>query len=631
MRFHALSHLCVAAFVLVGASAALAEPAPKAAAASTDGSGEKAPADAANENVAKRREEWRQAMLRLPHPKPGCYTASFPRVEWKAVPCGPPPKRPIVPARNPARHFVVGGGGSNDFSARPAGTISGVDGTFVSVSPGVTESGPVANTGPSVADTYTLQINANQFSSSACAGSPNPNCKGWEQFVYVNDSSSHFVFIQYWLIKYNKPTCPSGWTFFQFSGDTNSYCFQSTGTSPLAHGHPASDLGNTTLSAAVTPSSDQATITSAGDMAMLMGSNAVALAAGWTDAEFNVFGDGGNSSGGGQAGFGANTTLVVRTTAHHGNTNAPTCQMESFTGETNNLTLVGMSAIGTQPSPAIEFTQSNVPGTPAACVTANGVGDTHLSTFGGLLYDFQASGDFVLAQTGPDFVVEARQVSGAPSWPNASINKAVATQMGKTRVALCSGEDSEIHVDGRSRRIADGATLSLPSGVDIQHLGNVYVVVDQGGNSLRAELDGSYINVSVGLGRWPTKVRGILANVADHPNQIETKGGTVLSAPFAFADLYHAYADSWRVPPQDGLLSVCGRATQVGIPKAPLNAKDLDPQLYKRSRETCARAGVKQEALLEACTLDVAVLGRADAAKVFLGLRTPSAVGGIAR
>jgi len=314
----------------------------------------------------------------------------------------------------------------------------------------------------------------------------------------------------------------------------------------------------------------------------------------------------------------------VRTTVHDGSKNAPSCKLESFTGETNSLTLAGMSPIGTQPSPAIEFTETNVAGTPAACVTAAGVGDTHLSTFGGLLYDFQASGDFVLARVGKDFVVEARQVSGAPTWPNASVNEAVATQMGATRVAICK---DRLHVDGRATEIADGKVLSLPTGVDIQRVGNVYVAVDQQGNSMRAELNGGYVNVSVGLGSWPAEVHGILANANGNPSQIETSTGTVLSTPVAFSDLYHPYADSWRVTPKDSLLSVCGRARRVGIPKAPFHVQDLKPEVAKRARAVCEQAGVEQPELLDACTLDVVVLGRESAAQVFVGMRKPLSVG----
>ena len=263
----------------------------------------------------------------------------------------------------------------------------------------------------------------------------------------------------------------------------------------------------------------------------------------------------------------------------------------------------------------------------ASCATAAGIGDTHLSTFGGLLYDFQASGDFVLAQTGKDFVVQTRQVSGAPTWPNATVNKAVATRMGDTRVALCTAP-SRLEVDGAPAEVGDGKTLSLPSGVDILRTGNVYVVVDQRGNSMRAELNDAYINVSVGLGHWPAQVSGVLANANGHVNQIKARTGAVLSTPFAFADLYHRYADSWRVSARESLLSACGgREIETGIPKKPFYANNLDRKVYQRARAVCTAAGVKVKSILDACTLDVAVIGRETAAKVFVGLRAPVAVG----
>lgn len=616
--------------VLIGLVSSLANAAPpktpKAAAATAASASSTIKPEIARTQVA-----WHASLLKLPRPVPGCYTSAFPRVEWKAVDCGEPPKYPMPPARGNARHFVVGGGGSNDFAANPtSGTISAAEGSFASISAGLTESGPVANTGPAVSNAYTLQINTNQFASSACVGSPNANCKGWEQFVYENNANSHRAFIQYWLIKFNA-ACPSAaWTQFSFTGGTDIYCFQSTATVSLPAAQPVSGFGSLILAAAASTSSDQVTVTAGGNAATRVGVNAVAASAGWTDAEFNVFGDGGSSSGGGQAGFGANSTIVVKTTVHNGTRNAPNCKAESFTGETNNLTMVGMAGIPTQASPAIEFTESNVPGSAAACVAAQGIGDTHLSTFGGLLYDFQASGDFVLAETGKDFVVQNRQVSGAPTWPDATVNKAVATRMGDTRVAVCTAP-TRLQVDGATKEIEDGKTLSLASGVDIQRTGDVYLIIDQSGNSLRAAVNGTHIDATVGLGSWPTKVRGLLANASKGKvNQIETSEGTVLTSPFAFNDLYHRYADSWRVPARDSLLSTCGdRENETGIPKKPFYAVDLDPKVARRARAVCTAAGVKEKSLLEACTLDVAVIGREDAAKVFVDLHAPAAVGRI--
>jgi hypothetical protein len=585
-------------------------------------------ASVANEREARAQETWHQSLLTLPHPKPGCYKAAYPKVEWTEAVCGKAPQYPIMPAHGAIKHFIVGNGGANDFASHPSGTITGVDGTFPSLSAGITESGPIANSGPSLPDTYTLQINTNQFASGACMGSPNPNCKGWEQFVYENNSFTHDVFIQYWLIKYNAPCPSSSWTQFSFTTSTDIYCYQSTSTSSLMSGVPMSNFGNLKLSASVTSSSDQVVMRVGTDVAMIMGNNAVDVAAGWIDGEFNVFGDAGNSSGGGQAGFGANSTIVVKNTVHNGTKNAPTCDMQSFTGETNSLSLVGMSPIGTQPSPAIEFTESNVLGTAAACVTAAGIGDVHMTTFEGLLYDFQAAGDFVIAETDRNFIVESRQVSGAPTWPDATVNKAVATKMGDTRVAVCTAP-SRIVIDGRATEMKEGQILSLPGGVGVLHTGNIYLVEDDNGNSMRAEDNGTYINVSVGLGHWPATVRGVLANARGNVNAIEARSGAVLTTPFVFNQLYHEFADSWRVSERESLLAPCGERVVRGIPERPFTAKNLKPQQEKRARAVCTSAGVKNEALLEACMIDVAFTGQESAAKVYTGLRAPVTVGQI--
>jgi hypothetical protein len=143
---------------------------------------------------------------------------------------------------------------------------------------------------------------------------------------------------------------------------------------------------------------------------------------------------------------------------------------------------------------------------------------------------------------------------------------------------------------------------------------------------VRAEVNPTWINVAVGLGHWPAKVAGLFANANGDVNQIETRDGVVLRNPFPFEDLYHRYADSWRVPATGSLLSVCGDQVERGIPRKPFYASDLDPRTRDRTRGLCAGAGVKAGALLDACTLDVAVIGNDQAAKVFLGTPSPIAI-----
>ncbi len=67
-----------------------------------------------------------------------------------------------------------------------------------------------------------------------------------------------------------------------------------------------------------------------------------------------------------------------------------------------------------------------------------------------------------------------------------------------------------------------------------------------------------------------------------------------------------------------------GRVERAG-PKVPFYADNLNPDLRERTRAVCTRAGVKVGVLLEACTLDVAVIGREEAANVFVGRAAPVA------
>ncbi len=575
------------------------------------------------------RQDWRISMAQVPLPKKGCFQSSYPSREWREVTCTTAPNYPVQPRRG-ARPLVVGN--ANDIAAQaPSGFIATGIGSFDTVTNVTSESGPIGNTGPSIANAYTLQLNTNFFSSTACAGSPNPACLGWQQFVFENNGSSGRAYIQYWLIKYNK-TCPAGqsWNQFSFTGSTDIYCWKNnTGGAVPVPNQPITNLGQLSLSGAVSATSDSVTVANGGTIYAKNGDNAVNAAGGWQIAEFNLFGDGGNSAGGGQASFNSGADIVTRTRVIYGGTAAPTCVAQGFTAETNNLSFGPTAPGGSPPGPAVIFQESTAGGAPSNCAAATTVGDTHLATFGGLFYDFQASGDFVLAQADPDFVVQTRQVSGAPTWPDATVNHAVATRMGKTQVAVCLAP-ARLNVGGENIELGDGKSFSTPDGVDIWRRGNVYTITDPSGDSVRAVVNPTWIDVTVGLGQWPAKVSGLLANADGNVNKIATRDGAVLTNPFSFEDLYQRYGESWRVASGESLLSACGdRNVERGNPGRLFYAKDLDPKVYERTRAVCTAAGVKGEALLDACTLDVAVIGNDAAAQVFVNAYQPVAVGNI--
>jgi len=81
------------------------------------------------------------------------------------------------------------------------------------------------------------------------------------------------------------------------------------------------------------------------------------------------------------------------------------------------------------------------------------------------------------------------------------------------------------------------------------------------------------------------------------------------------------------VPADQSMLSACGRDVVRGVPNKLFFAKDLESALAKRAQAVCTKAGVKEGPLLDACTLDVAVIGSSNAAKVYATMRNPVVVG----
>jgi hypothetical protein len=416
---------------------------------------------------------WHKSMVATPRPKKGCFTATYPDTKWQEVPCGAPATHFYQPKSGP-RLFNVGDS-FNDVSAQVTGHISTATGSF---DPGTVVTSEQQVPGP-IPNAYSLQLNTKPFTTKTCGGIS--GCLGFEQFIFSNYVEKK-VFIEYYLD--NDSSCPKGWT------TAAPNCWKNSSMSMPVPQQMATTLGTEILTGAAASGSEADTVflTAGGMMYAASGDNPFPdLANNWQAAEFNVFGDGTS----GEAQFATGTTIVVRTSVTSGTTSAPSCLAKSWTAETNNLSF-GTAPVTPTPgaSPAIVFTESIAVGAPSACASATSIGDTHLTTFDGLHYDFQASGDFVLAEAGSDFIVQTRQESGAPTWPLASVNKAVATQMGKTRVAIYI-EPTRLTIDGQPNDLADGKTLLLPIGIRVSRQGNLYVITSQGGDSVQAVLNSS--------------------------------------------------------------------------------------------------------------------------------------------
>lgn len=578
-------------------------------------------------------QQWHSAIAQLATPAKGCYTASYPALAWQSTACTTAPAKPFAPAAALAptgaaattgaaagphlpavaaapgadsgsasggTPYVVGNG--IDYSAGVSGVLNGATGSFPTVS------GVTSETGGGVANSYSLQLNSAPFSSPVCAG--HPGCQGWEQFIFSNPGSgASSSFIQFWILNY-AATCPAGWWTYSV------HCYKN-GPAVAVPSQPIGNLASLSLSGNVTSALDTVVMsTGGGSVSASTADSTLSLAAAWNAVEFMIGGNGGGS----QATFNPGSTLTVRTVTHNGTTNAPTCITQGYTGETNNLNLVGSPAYGVGASPSLQSVQSNVLTTPASCASAQGTGDTHLQTFGGTYYDFQAEGAFTLARSST-MTVQSNQVSGAPlGWPGAAVNSGVATQMGADTVAVCASRG--LVVNGSAASLDPGGTISLPSGDRITRSGSQYVVTDPQGDSMSATLNPGYVDVHVGLGSYPQPVVGLLANAPGTTDALRTSTGLVLPIPVDLSTLYGVYGDSWRVPDGQSLVAVCGDKTQNSDPKAAFWADQLPKAVFDKAVALCQKDGVKDATLLEACTLDVGVLGEGGATE-FIGEQPP--------
>jgi len=241
--------------------------------------------------------------------------------------------------------------------------------------------------GPSpdtVGGAFTLQLNTNTFASTkACSsGSTRSMCKGWQQFVFDNNAAQ--AYIQYWLENYGTTgtACPTGWSSYPSPSSSNEVdCYTNNGNGMVIPAQTMADLSQITMTATAGSGATDTLLlqTASGDLYASGLDSLLNLAQGWHAAEFNIFGDGCSS----QANFSNGSTIVVKTSVDDRSLDTPTCVTESFTGETDNLTLVPPCCPYGGASPAIEFLESNAASPAATCFSSGLQAFTTRASFNG--------------------------------------------------------------------------------------------------------------------------------------------------------------------------------------------------------------------------------------------------------
>jgi hypothetical protein len=330
------------------------------AAPSTETSSDLAPAATPASEKDRELEEWRKLMARGPRPGDGCFQVEHPSTTWVSVPCAKPPQTPYLPAPKrrgaPLSQTVGGSGGDVSPQMAGSGAITWAEGSF-----------PLFAGAAGNAAGYSLQLNTNRIGNSpvgaepACQTAADPSsCQGWQQFVYASElvGGPDMVYIQYWLLDYGKPTCPTGWQGAVVDGQDD--CFTNSAGAASVPTQPLSNLQSLTLTATA-GTSDTVTMAVGNVLYSVSQASVVSLSGQWSIAEFNVFGNGGGT----QVAFNPGSTLVAQTITESstGTRAQPGNTGETFTAESNNLTVVpGSVCPFGGDNPGIQFMESNAAG-----------------------------------------------------------------------------------------------------------------------------------------------------------------------------------------------------------------------------------------------------------------------------
>ncbi|MGD0676306.1 MAG: hypothetical protein ABSC94_12875 [Polyangiaceae bacterium] len=316
---------------------------------------------------------WQKDMMGRTSPEKGCFSATPPSPVWQSVACETTSSHPLIPAKGP-QPATIGNGIDNALETTTL--VSEAQGSFLDAVVGPTSEENVLGDASTGKDSFSLQLNSNRFTTSACDNSPQKEkCQGWQQFELQNDGvQTASITVQYWLIDYGRP-CPTDWHEFgdePDAGITGSDCFVN-GPRYQIPGAPLSiaDIGHFHLAGSVSRGLDWVFFwQNDGPLYAQSGRSLLNLALEWHGAEFNVVG----LQDGSRANFGAGTTITVQLnlgSSVGGVTGScADAGFTGFTGETNSLDLLRPCC---PVQAGILFTESNVADAKSPCECPTGL------------------------------------------------------------------------------------------------------------------------------------------------------------------------------------------------------------------------------------------------------------------
>lgn len=194
----------------------------------------------------------------------------------------------------------------------------------------------------------------------------------------------------------------------------------------------------------------------------------------------------------------------------------------------------------------------------AATGAGYSAGDVHIHTFDGLLYDFQATGEFVLARStspGNSFQIQMQAVEYVNT-RGTSVAAKYAAQLGDDVIsftatsggglALAANGVADTALMAGEKEVFAGGTLTAISATSYKLSWNTGETLSVTSVNEGAQ---SYLNANVGIsaGDGPGSVQGLMGTDSGQANDFALPDGTVLQQPLPSGELLGAFAAAWRV------------------------------------------------------------------------------------